>query len=457
MNKRLLALLLCIASFLYSSCTNSTKLKKNVILLTLDGLRQDHLSLFGYFRNTSTNIDWIGENGIYFKNIIPTSCSTKASLTSLFTSMDYRYHHILEHNRRLHTDYLTLAEIFRNEGYITAGYSATAMITEELNYDQGFDFFEDFSEEKNGGSTYIRANKVAGKIITFLSKLIETKSASPFFIYAHLEEPHPPWFPPSPWLSSTSQDYETQPFDIGCTYVPPPEIFDGVSKEQKSEWIAKYDGAIYQADKQIGLIIKKLKENNLLENTIIAISTDHGYELLDRYAMTHGFCPFDEVARVFLVLYDGSRKDWDIDTDGIQGRIFDIGPTILAMCKIEIPSECQGIDIINNYNELPEFAFTAGYGSQVVRNLEYKLIHVDFEGKAPKPAYFENFGFMLFDLRSDPGETKDIKNIRPAIYNKLMGEYSSYLEDLDKEFVLGTKEPLSDVSKERLKSLGYIK
>jgi len=451
-----LALLLWIAIFFYVSCSHSPKSQKNVILLTLDGLRQDHLSLFGYSRKTSPNIDWLGENGISYRNIIPSGCSTKASLTSLFTSIDYRFHHIIKHNQKLPDDYLTLSEAFRNAGYVTAGFVGTSHVAKEFNYDQGFNLYEDFSvlEAKN---TYIRAKKMADKIITFLSRIAENKSALPFFIYAHFQEPHPPWFPPSPWLNTAKQDYETKPFNKGCGYVPPPEIFEAVTKERKNEWIAKYDGAIYQADEQIGLIIKKLQDYNILENTIIAISTDHGYELLDRYAMTHGYNPFDEVTRTFLVLYDGSSDNLKMNTNNIQGRIFDIGPTLLAMSNIEIPSEYQGIDLISQYMRLPEFAFTKGYMCEVVRNLDYKLIHINFKARKPKPSCFDSFGFMLFDLRNDQGETRDIKSVKPEIYNKLMKEYNLYLEDLSKEFILGTTEPISDVSLDRLRSLGYIK
>jgi len=258
---------------------------KNVIVLTLDGLRQDHLSAFGYSRRTSPNLDWLAENSLVFRNMVPSSCSTKASLTSLFTSLGYEDHQIIEHRAKLPDDRLTLAEVFYEAGWHTEAFVATAHLAGELNYDQGFEIYHDFaSMEKR----YVTADRLVGSALDSLAGRSESEDR-PFFYYMHIEEPHPPWTRGSPWLIAGSE--VERPFDKGCTYIPTQEQRAALTERDREDMVALYDGAIRYADVWIGALLSALRKSDLLQNTVIAVSTDHGYELLDRYAMTHGMNP----------------------------------------------------------------------------------------------------------------------------------------------------------------------
>jgi len=428
---------------------------RNVILLTLDGLRQDHMSLFGYHRETTPNIDSLGRNGLAFTEIIPSSGSTKASLTSLLTAIDYRYHHLFHYRQKLPEDYYTIAEAYRDAGYLTMAVTASPILGRQLDYHQGFDVFEDFSRMPNA-TDYVHATEIGGKIISFLDRLAANDVKAPFFVYAHFEEPHPPWSSPSPWVETGEEEYETQPFDLGCTYVPTPAEYEAVTDAARTEWIAKYDGAIRQADEQIGAIMERLRKHSFMDNTIIAISTDHGYELLDRYAFGHGFSVYDEIVKTFLVIHDGSGTEHRPPPEPVQGRIFAVGPTLLALCGIEIPEQYEGVDLINDYDRLPRYAFCYDNGVTCVRTLDHKLVHIDFGEERPKPAAIPEFGFQLFDLQNDPGETRDIKDEQQQLFKKMLGEYDAYMADLEGEFVMGTTIPLDDATEERLRALGYI-
>ena len=137
---------------------------------------------------------------------------------------------------------------------------------------------------------------------------------------------------------------------------------------------AKYDGAIFYADKQIGKLIDKLKSTGELENTIIAIGSDHGIELLEHGTSTHGYCPYEEVVKVPLVIY--SEKDFEGSrVIKSQGRIFDIGPTLLGLVDIDPPKIWEGIDLLAKEVVLPEIAFTWGYGVYSVRTPRYKMVY----------------------------------------------------------------------------------
>jgi arylsulfatase A-like enzyme len=451
--------------------------RKNIVLITLDALRQDHLSAFGYSRQTSPNIDWLSKHGAVFRNVVPSGCSTKASLTSLYTSMDYRHHHVLRHGAVLNDEYSTLAEIFKQHGYDTAAFIGTPHLRGELNYDQGFDLYEDFSGfwlqvkgvvqrlipdalvlripgadrflERMG---YITAGLVVDAMLRYLA--IRPAGDTPFFVYAHLEEPHPPWIHGSPWLTEKE---EREQFFL-CTHVPSDEELKAVSSRTRENLIAKYDGAIRFADEQIGRLISALRNRGLLENSVIAVSTDHGLELLERYSATHGYNPFDEVVRTFLVLYDGSGRIGRVDTNRIQGRIFDIGPTLLGLANLEPPPGLDGIDLLNDPERLPPYAFSKCYNAEVVRSLDFKLFEIRKVQGRNHPEGMP-IGLQFYSLREDPGETRDVRERYPRRFEEMREELEAYRADLEKEFLPEIEVEDKDLSRgtyEMLKRLGYI-
>jgi arylsulfatase A-like enzyme len=430
----------------------------NVLLISLDGLRFDHMSLFGYERQTTPSIDWLGRNGTTFDTVIAPGGSTKTSLTSLLTGMDYRFHQIFDHNQRLPADFTTLGETFRDAGYLTAAVVATPMLSHTLGYDQGFLVYEDFARTP-GAEDYVRATRVADRMLEILGRATSADARAPFFLYTHFEEPHPPWHAPSPWLDTpeAEQRYDkAQPFDLGCSYVPRPDELHAVTRERRAEWIAQYDGAILQADREIGRVIDFLRTRGLLERTVVAITTDHGYDLLDKYAFGHGYGVSEEIVRTFLVLYDPTRKDPWPATPPIQARTFDIGPTLLARAGIGAPTEFEGVDLLTQADRVPRFAFTIDSGVVSVRTPTHKLVYVDFAGARPKPASIPAFGFQLFDLRTDPRELADLKDRLPDTFRELRAEYDRLEQDRHREFVAGTRTPLDDETTARLRSLGYV-
>ncbi len=440
---------------LLSGCRGAGDSPPNVLLITLDALRQDHLSLLGYERRTSPNIDWLGTNGVVFPNLIPSGCSTKASLTSLLTSIDYRSHQVLDHGGVLADGYTTLAEVFRSAGYRTAAFVATPMVTAKLNYAQGFETFEDFAGKKG---RYVTADRVGARALAYLRASHDEER--PLFAYLHFEEPHPPWTHPSEWL--TSEESATQFF--GCTHLPDPAELAAIDEQKRVSLIAKYDGAIRYADEWIGQLLGELRNSGRLDRTIVAISTDHGLELLDRGAATHGHNPFDEVVRGFMVLYDGRERIQAPHADRTQGRIFDIGPTLLGRAGIEAPGSLEGVDLMTQSERLPEFAFTKCYSAVSVRSRNFKLVYLDpdqrerwnrgiFHGRDPSNNH------ALFDLRNDPGETVDAKAALPEQYARMQAALTSYLEDLQTEHLPGTvlrDAELDDTTLERLRALGYV-
>jgi arylsulfatase A-like enzyme len=430
----------------------------NVLLITLDGLRQDHLSFSGYPRATSPNIDALAERGMVFDEVVPSSCSTKISLTSLFTSLDYPRHAVADHKDLLPDEALTLAEVFAANGYATGGVVASAWLSESLNFDQGFEFYEDFHGRKERG---VRADMVVGEAVRFLRERAREgeEDPRPFFLYLHTHEPHPPWWGGSPWDDGPSTAREdTRFYGEWCGYVPTDEQRDALALDRQQKLVARYDGAIHFADAWIGALIATLQHQDRLRNTIVAISADHGMGLTDHFSAGHGNTPFDEVTRGFLVLYDG-RDPRASAAPELQGRIFDIGPTLIGRAGLELPPQLDGVDLLRDAGRLPEYAYSTCFSGDLARSRTHKLIRFDpglreLYGRWPRGVPGE---WMLVDLGADPGETRDVSAEQPEVRARMQRallEHGPGTEshDLEPE----AREAIDPKSLERLRELGYV-
>jgi arylsulfatase A-like enzyme len=449
-----LAALLAGASLVAFGCTSAPptdSARKNVLLITLDGLRQDHISAFGYPRPTTPNLDWLATHGVAFRTVIPTGCATQVSLTSLFTSRSYADGQV-EAGIVLRESNVTLAETFADAGYDTAGFVASPVLARDNRFGQGFAVYEDFHD---AAETYIGAEQPVGAALRYLQGRPTTR---PFFVYLHLEEPHPPWRHPSPWLDGTERSESF--FGKGCTYMPSADELAGLDARTKSNLIAKYDGALHYADAQIGRLLEQLRSSGALSTTIIAVSTDHGLELVDRYSATHGHNPFDEVVRTFLILFDHSAALAAAATD-VQARIFDIGPTLLAAAQIPSPPSVEGVDLLARDAVVPDLAFTRCYNADVVRTLDYKLIDVDFSVARARgdhlPAGLPE-GRQLFDLRRDPGERHDVLTEHPTVVDAMQrarAMHGPLRRDPQCDDESAPRPILDPAIRERLRVLGY--
>jgi arylsulfatase A-like enzyme len=453
--RRLGRLLLALAgAAVAAACERSPSGPPNVLLVTFDALRQDHLSFSGYERPTSPNLDWLAARGTVRPNVVPTSCSTKASLTSLLTSLDYSSHRVIEHAGVLDAEFLTLAETFRAAGFATGAVVATPHLSRTLGYDQGFDEYEDL---RGVAAEYVGADLVAARALELVGRA--ATGERPFFLYVHFEEPHPPWVHESPWVEHGTEARSF--FGEGCGYVPRLREFRRLDARVRHDLVAKYDGAIRFADAQLGRLIDELRRRGELANSLVAVTTDHGLELLDRYSASHGFNPFDEVLRVPFVLYDGRHERGAADDR--QARLFDVGPTLLAAAGVTPPAGIDGVDL-NGPQPPPPAAFATCYGFEVVRTRQFKLFSFDHAAarrwyrRTPRPGGLRD-GLHLFDLRSDPGERREVGELRPETRDRLRRELEGYR--VRPRVLPGESRVLRDDERsaeeiERLRALGYI-
>ncbi len=362
--------------------TKSQSESKNVILILLDTLRADHLGIYGYKRDTSTNIDTVAGDGVYFDQAIATSSWTLPSHMSLFTSR-YPYEtgyvgNSYRTNARISNKIFTIADYLSSEQYHTIAITNGSYVSSIFNFDKGFDAYY---ENKLGFAD----------AVDLARKQIIKNHGNKFFLFLHTYEIHEPY----------SHTHYTS------------ELPSNSSLQEKIT--ARYDSGIRYTDNHLGKFIAFLRSQGLHDNTLIIITSDHGEnfnrlkkDINGESVGTHGYTLYDSETRIPLVLYD--KKFF---TGGIQIKdqvsSVDILPTILDWTGIEIPDNIRGkslFHLLKQKKSKQRIAYseaTKVTEKFAVRSKQKKLI---LSLKKRKKRTVEVFEF--FDLKTDPLETKNI-------------------------------------------------
>jgi len=438
------------------SCQNKEK-SFNIILISIDTLRADHLSCYGYSRNTSPNIDRIARKGVLFKNTIATSSFTPPSMASIFTSKNVSSHGIkhgvlkkgMVYNQEvISSSFTTLAEALKEEGYATFGFHTNPHLAKEFGFAQGFDFFKQF--------TFANARRLNKEVLKFKE---EYKKKGKYFLWVHYFDPHWPYFKREPWGSSYSsyhpKEIKVLNFDMW------PEKFSSKTnlKEDKdllSYLIARYDSEINFVDKYVGELIDSLKKDG---DALVIITSDHGEEFLEHGRFTHGFQLYEESIRVPLIINFPSKIPEGIKVEN-EASIIDIMPTILEILKIKSNPGLEGKSLIPLISKNLSAVPMAQAGKKSNRILYSELYRF---GNNLVSARFKNWKYIynikenrqeLYDLGADIGEKSNIilKNEKVAkdLQMKVIGLISSSKK------LKGQEKPVGKKALDALKSLGYI-
>lgn len=445
----------------------------NVILISIDTLRQDHLGCYGYFRNTSPNIDQFAKDkqSVIFENVISQSNWTLPAHMSMFTSQ-YASTHQIYRNILLKKEIETLPRILKKHGFMTCAFTTHMRVSHIYGFERGFDFF--WFEEHDYANQKARVNDVLPAAANFLEK----HQNYPFFLFIHLFDTHYPYDPPVPFDTTFEEKYEGNfsGYDTHLFAKAADNIF-GEAKNEISEKdlhhiISLYDGEIRNVDFHLAIFFNRLKKLGLFDNTLIIITSDHGEEFREHGGMHHNTL-YNEVIKIPLIIKMPKQiriSNNRINEELIQGNV-DTAPTILEILDIETPEEFQGNSL------LPLITGIKTKGTQPIQISErlsdwdlrtYQIAVLDRKYKYIYTTFFnirnlENFKknneiFELYDLITDRKETNNLsKTMQEKIkfYNELVdGFIKNNLSINNKEL---SQLDLDKEQIEKLKSLGYIK
>jgi len=293
---------------------------KNIIIISLDEVRPDHLSCYGYDRIKTTNIDQIAKEGVRFEICISSSDFTPIAMGSVITGKYPNKHGMRDAYSHLNGP--TIANILKENGYRTAGFVGNGLLAKQHGFAEGFDYWSETSKEKSWAELrYAGSNEVhyeGNYWVEEFFKWLEENYSSPFFMWGHLYETH--------------ESSETTLLEKGL-----------IKKDELSEF-SYYDAKIKMADeKLIHRLIESLKELGIYKNTTIVIMSDHGTNLEDRPA---GIIPwrdgkkrypqhttmYDHDLKVALIIKDNELGKGKV-VKGSVGSI-DLAPTLLELTGI---------------------------------------------------------------------------------------------------------------------------
>jgi arylsulfatase A-like enzyme len=303
----------CEPSPRYDACRDC-----NVVVISVDTLRADHVGALGYPKPTTPEIDALAERGVLFENAISQSSWTRPAHMSIFTGLHPREHGFvaLADSRRLDDSIPTLASVLRENGYNTAAFTGGVNMAATYGFDRGFDLYR-----TNG--KYFRDN------LEDTRYWLDHERKGKFFLFVHGYDPHTP--------------YLTDPVDrqaLALPPLPPTEPFGAVCRGEGpvsriEPFVREYDGAVHRADRYVGKIVRELGQRGLLDRTIVVVLSDHGEEFLEHGRCFHIATLYREVLHVPLLIVAPGLAPRRV-TPPVAASVT-IAPTIMEMLGVEHP------------------------------------------------------------------------------------------------------------------------
>jgi arylsulfatase A-like enzyme len=448
-----------IISMLLSGCSgedSGSKAKFNVLLITLDTTRRDHLGCYGHKygleEGLTPNLDALAGDGIRFDTALSTSAATPPSHASILTGLNPYLHDVrviyAESGYRLPDDVPFLSDILRDRSYKTAAFLSSFTVSSFYGFDRGFDVFdeglgvpaEESMHSRSDGfwdwpldRDQRRSDETTDRVIDWLQR-----EEKPFFAWIHYWDPHDTALLP--------------PGDIVARFVSTSQ--DGPTQNRMA-----YRAEVYYMDSQFGRLVQELKERNLYDNTIIVVVADHGQGLGDHDWWYHRIL-YQEQIHVPLIMRVPGWPMGKVVTELV--RTTDIAPTILDELGIEIPSATDGRSVaalVHGKSDAPRIAYADAINlfdlnaMMVTRRPDDGLLYCVTDGKwklIHRPTLSGKD--ELYRISIDPHELENIIAAEPEQAGRLQRELDRFGGYVEKPF----GEELDPEFLKRLKSLGYV-
>ncbi|MBW2253013.1 MAG: sulfatase [Deltaproteobacteria bacterium] len=305
----------------------------NIVLVSLDTLRADHLSSYGYHRHTSPRLDALAKSGVRFANAAAASHWTAPSHATLLTGLTPGQHRVETYPdvEKLGEGVETLAEVLAEAGFETAAFVGGSFVSRNLGMAQGFDAWRE---------EHVRAETRFAEAAYWLSN---RESNSPFFLFVHTFQIHSPYDPPAHWGRIYAPDFVEDP-EVDLRNI---DLVDEQARELTREQLhfieALYDGEIHYTDHEFRKLLEPLAE--IEDRTLIVVTSDHGEEFLEHGRLSHSQL-FGEVVRVPLILHHGALEGAAVPVVSQPVAAVDVVPTVLDLVGIAPPSGLLGSSVV---------------------------------------------------------------------------------------------------------------
>jgi arylsulfatase len=425
------------------------KRKPDIILITCDALRADHLGCYGYKRMTSPVIDRLASDGALFLNCFSTSCSTLHAIPALISGRYLAVSELDVFNGEscniIDGRFTLLAEYLKNSGYQTAAFVCNDFVRQGTGFEHGFDVFK-----MCVGSS----GTVTDKIIDFLNRY---NRAKPYFIWVHYCDTHVPYFSPAEFSAVFKNDrfYNENNAVLAVDLVPrgtyPKDGSISRKAFHKGEfssnyYTALYDAAIRHNDSQIGRLLTHVDDN-----TVIIVTADHGESLGEHNKYFHHISMYDEVLRIPLIIRDNGYFKGGKKIPVLVSSV-DIVPTILNRINpfwyFFVKNRFDGIDLARAAGSPPNRKYIYSYfpGIRCIRDVKKNIKYMIFPDD--KEALYR-----IPDEENNLINDDSLRDEKQELKRSLRAWLKEYPVNVDGN---RRKCALVEQAQENLRSMGYI-
>jgi arylsulfatase A-like enzyme/Tfp pilus assembly protein PilF len=388
----------------------------NVLLISLDTIRPDRISCYSPKYLKTPHVDALAAKGVLFERAIAHNPLTLPSHVNMLVGTTPLHHGVHENTKFiLAEDFLTVAEYLKERGYSTGAFVGAFPMDSRFGLSQGFDVYDDSYPSKES-SAFTFQERNAGQVIQSALSWLE-KQSSQWFSFIHIWDPHSPYSPPEPFKKKFKND--------------------------------PYSGEVAYVDSELGKLFDYLESNNLMENTLIVLTGDHGESLGDHGEDTHGYFAYNSTLWIPLIIAGPGIRTSNVDEYVSHTDIF---PTICEVLGIEKPSFLQGVSL------LPLMK-----GKKIRKRAIYfeSLVPYYNRGWAPLRGFIEEKKKFMdsplpeyYNLENDFKEEKNlVQDINLEEQKKKMKELIDGLSSPSR--LQSARSPDSDTLK-KLRSFGYI-
>jgi arylsulfatase A-like enzyme/Tfp pilus assembly protein PilF len=397
---------------------------RNLLIVTLDTLRADHLGSYGYAAAQTPRLDALARSGLRFTQATTVVPLTLPAHSSLFTGAFPGWHGVRDNGGfYLGDDQVTLAEVLRERGFRTGAFVSAFVLDRRWGIGQGFERFHDefdldaFGDAPGLDSIQRPGSQTVDQAVAWLGADRER----PFFAWVHLYDPHAPYEAPEPYRSRF------------------PATMAGA-----------YDAEIATTDAQVGRLLDALAVQDRLDDTLVVALADHGEMLGEHEEQAHGFFVYDAAVRIPLIVAGPGVPPRAVAE---QVRIVDVMPTVLDLLGVAAPKSVQGVSlrplarggrlslVARSESWYPRYHY--GWSDlQSIQDGRFKYI------RAPRPE--------LYDLSADPRETNDLAREDPQRLAALEAALSAEIARTSSTTAPKGPQVVDAETEERLAALGYV-
>jgi len=441
--------LLCLAGTSSGSGVGGEKspFRPNVLLIVMDTARADHLSCYGYPEKTTPGLDRLASQGTLFEQVISAGSWTLPSHATIFTGLYLHDHKTTAENWNLAPEFTTLAEVLLAAGYDTAGFSCNPWLGKGTGLTQGFRTFLDLWRDPRPRRQGDDGAELATQYL--LDWIDSAATGRPFFAFVNFMEPHLPYDPPAGFESDfVPKDADAgelaelrgwkHPREVGyILHVPGYEVSDHQFRLLR----ALYDGEIAYLDSKIDELIRGLAERNVLEDTLLIITSDHGEHIGDHGLMDHKMSLYEALIHVPLIVRypravpQGVRIHGPVQTN-------DLFPTVLRLCGIERPAPSGSAPLpFDNDTATRELTFAEfGPPTEFLRILRRRFPEAPYarfdrslvavRGPRYKYIWASDGRSELYDIADDPDETREVSATFPNVTREMAERVRAFRADV---------------------------